>query len=127
MTEEFFHEQLKRLRAKWPKAFDPESTKLIASHCAMMTNESFLNLVNVFIGSRPVTRPPLPVDFLEEAKRAESRDLRFKAASTAAHSALSPWRPLPEVLAQTDEFKGCQTVGEAIEVARLRLRVKDAK
>lgn len=127
MTEEFFHDQLKRLKAKWPKAFDPESVKLIASHCAMMTNDAFMGIVSAFIGGRHMNKPPTPDEFLTAARR--DHQWRFNRSVASAELAACQWsdRPLPEVLSQTEDFKGCKTVNEAIEVARLRLRVKESE
>lgn len=72
MTGEIFAAQVKRLQGRFGmKAFDQQFVDLVWRECREMTDGAFITFVDVIIGSRPHTRPPLLTEF-REAKLTDS-------------------------------------------------------
>lgn len=65
MNREVFHEQVKRLQTRWKNAFDEEFVALLGAKMYAVSNETFVDVVNQFIGDRPVSKPPLLQDFMQ--------------------------------------------------------------
>ena len=129
MTNEFLHAQFERLRARFgKKAFDQQISHLIAAEVWSMSETDFVGLVNFLIGTKPATRPPLLEDFRTGRLAAEKRRLDRDAMASASAIARG-WTSggLRRALDANPDWKGCQTLLEAVEVERLRLRVAYAK
>lgn len=101
MTQEYFNEQVERLRRRFgPGAFDPEFTRILAKEVQPMRDDHFAELVTFLIGSRAANRPPLIADIRDARitieKNAFNRDvsgackiLRRPALSTPLHEILA--------------------------------------
>ncbi len=112
-----FAKQMQRLQTRFgPKAFDAEFVDLVWREVKDMGEQAFTRFVDVMIGSRAPTKPPLLSEFREarlaEHKRSFDNEVRGAARTMA--------KPITEVLRPA--FGGVASVKEAFEIARLRLR-----
>lgn len=80
MNREIFDQQITRLKTRWKNSFDPEFVSLLALKMAYVSNESFVETVNAFIGDRPVSQPPLLQDFIKAtgASQRSSESRRYQ-------------------------------------------------
>lgn len=126
MTFDFFKSQIDRLKLRFgEKAFDPEFIRLLHKEVNPMSNQSFVHVVDVLIGSRPASRPPLLIDFREMRIKIEKEDFN-KVVNGAVKTVYNPanHNGLKSYLAK--EYPGCNSLWEAVEVERLRIKVKRA-
>lgn len=119
MTPEQFAPQLNRLRIRFgDRALDKEFSQLVWREVHDMSEQAFTRFVDVMIGSRPHTKPPLLAEFrearLNERKRAFDNEVQAVTRGTL--------KPLADVL--RPDFGGVSGVKEALEIARLRQRTK---
>ena len=122
MTPSVFNAQIQRLRVRFgERAFDPELTRLIAAEVQNMTDQHFQRFVDVAIGTRHQSRPPLITDFREAAVVEQNnqfkRDLR--GATQVLKRAPGEMRAhLAQILSK--EFGHVESVNDAREIARCR-------
>lgn len=131
MTEQFFAEQWKRLEIRFgSKSMDAEFMRLCAREVHDMSDSALKRAVDVWIGSRTANKPPLLSEF-REARLAEQK-LRFDndvrgAANTLFGPKGGPSERKAHVLkVLSKEFGNVSSIAEALEVARLRIRVANA-
>jgi hypothetical protein len=122
MTDSYFRDQVKRLRMRFgDRAFDNEFVLLVWREVYSMSEVGFQRLVDVLIGSRSANKPPLLSDFREA--RIKEDKWRFdnevkSAARVLQHPSVTA--PIKEVLKR--DFGGVESVKDALEIARLKLR-----
>jgi len=126
MTGEIFAEQVKRLQMRFgTKALDQQFVDLVWRECREMSEGALITFVDVMIGSRPHTKPPLLQDFrdarLAEAKRKFESDVRGAVREFEHPSARGG---LKKFLAMN--YPGCKTLWDAVEVERLKIRIAKA-
>lgn len=64
MTEEFFLQQIERLKGRFgAKSFDREFIRVAGTEVVTMPDEAFRRAVDAWIGSRKNNNPPLATDF----------------------------------------------------------------
>lgn len=124
MTEEFFLPQILRLRARFgQKAFDNEFSRLLASEMKDVSDQDFLTIVNRMLSERKHTNPPVMMDF-REAKHRLSQG-RFNAeVDRTATNLFWPAGSLGRAL--HEHYPGAKDLKEAMEIARLKQRIKKA-
>ncbi len=121
MTEDFFRRQIERLKLRFgTKAFDPEFVRAVAVEVAAIPDEVFIRMVTSLIESRKHTNAPLMVDF-REARLAWERN-RFTETVKKATNVFT--RPLPEIMR---EHYNVDTKEEAMQIERLKIRIKESK
>lgn len=127
MTPLDFDRGIKRLITRFgERNFDAEFIKLVWSEVHDMSDSGFQRFVDVLIGSRTANKPPL----LSEFREARMQEQKIKFQNDVAGAANFLQRKAPEEmrksmrLALSKEFGGVESVGDAMEVARLRLRTK---
>jgi hypothetical protein len=124
VTEEAFYFQLTRLKARFsPKSFDNEFARLLASEMKETRDEDFVEIVNLMIGTRPHTKPPLLVDFREARLRREQMKFN-QTVQRAAQSLHWPEGSMERSLALN--YPGAKTLAEAIEIELHRRQIKRA-
>lgn len=127
-AEDFEH-QWKRLIARFgARAMDDEFKKLAAIEIRDMNSFHFRETVNVWIGERPHTRPPLLADFREARIRRDQN--KFKSDVRTAGGVLREANIDPANLAKTLEEEygaGIDTPSKALEFKRLKARIKKAE
>jgi len=124
MTREIFDQQIQRLQVRWRNAFDREFVSLLANRMNGISNDDFVEIVNFFIGNRPVSKPPLMQDFQDERIRRERQAFNRDVAG-AASAMDRPWQGgLQAFLAR--EYPGCKTLNEAVEVQIEKNRIARA-
>jgi hypothetical protein len=126
MTGEQFVAQMSRLRMRFgDKAFDPAFVDLVWREVHDMSVPAFSRFVDVAIGSRPHTKPPLLTDFREarlaESKRKFEDDLRGATDTLKRRAPEEMRKHLRLILSK--EFGGVESVGDALEIAKLKRRV----
>lgn len=126
IDEKLFGEQVQRLRSRFgEKAFDNELCRLIALEVKEMHPHDFVRTVDVMIGSRPHSKPPLLSEFREARLQAEKmkhqQELR-QAVETFNHPAKSDG--LRRFLAMN--YPGAKTLWEAVQIQVLRNQVERA-
>lgn len=129
MTENFFSQQWKRLEVRFgAKAMDPELKMLVAREVHDMSERAFQRAVDVWIGSRPHTKPPLLAEFREAALA----ERKYALDRDTMGALISINRKAPDEMkaqmrgALSKEFGAVSSVKEAMEVARIRQRVDQA-
>lgn len=129
MTQEFFKNQISRLKERFSdRAFDNQFVMLIWADCHDMAESAFKRSCDVFIGSRSPNKPPLLSEF-REARLAEEKT-KFENDLKGASNFLK--RKAPDEMRKhlrailSKEFGGVESVKDALDVARHRLRVKAA-
>ncbi len=130
MRTDFFNQQVERLKLRFsPKAFDPESTRLIGREVASLDEETFMRIIDFLITSRTHTKPPLLSDFRDARLRSEKQRLErdVDGALRAMERDASQWSTdgLQKYLKQ--HYPGCRTLVDAVNVERLKIQVKKAK
>lgn len=124
MTQEFFQDQVKRLKMRFgEKAFDSEIVQLIGREVISMTREDFMRVVDVMIGQRAANKPPLVSDF-REARLAQEK-YKFNRVVQEAVSPSNWQNGLQAVLDR--DYPGCKTLSEAVELQKLRNQIARAK
>lgn len=118
--------QFDRLRARFgDKAFDKEFIALAMREVSTMHPHDFTRFVDVMIGSRPHSKPPLLSEFREARLQAEKmkhqQELR-QAVETFNHPAKSDG--LRRFLAMN--YPGAKTLWEAVQIQVLRNQVERA-
>jgi len=127
MTKDFFLHQVTRLQTRFgDRAIDAEFVKLVWAEIHEMNEQDFLRAVNVWIGSRPYTKPPLLTEF-REARMASSKnkfesDLRGSANFLSRKAPEEMRNKLKQILSK--EHGGVDSLRDALEVAKLNLRLK---
>jgi hypothetical protein len=121
MTAAHFNQQMGRLYSLFgEKNFPPERLKIIWSSVEGLDDGSFTKIINHFVSS--FRQAPLPKDF-NEASRLE-RHHAFKpnmpSIETISHNSGSLKKVLEE------KYPGCKNLLEAIEVHKLKLKIKRA-
>ncbi len=120
MTQDVFEYQLQLLKTRFgDRAFDEAFTAQVAAEVASMSNEAFVRLVNVLIGTRAHNRPPLIVDFREARIAEQNRSFQREVAGASNvlnHPANS------EGLKRILNARGVESLAEAIENERLRMK-----
>lgn len=132
MNIDEFDFQWKRLKGRFgDKALDDEFKKLCSLEVADMEASDFRESVNVWIGERHHTKPPLLIDFrtarVIRAKKSFTNDVN--AASTKWEN-LKTGKEAAHHLANALEKEygpGIRTVKEAFEFARLKEQIKNAE
>ena len=129
MSPEFFNTQWQRLVNHFgDRAMNPEFRLLAAREVRDMPESEFQRTVDVWIGSRPHTKPPLIPDFRDARLAVQKR--RFEEDVRGASNFLKKRAPeemrkhLRAILSK--EFGAVESVSEALEVARLRYKVAQA-
>lgn len=126
MTRDFMASQFARLINRFgQKAFNDEFVILASREIYGMSEGAFITFVDVMIGSRPHTKPPLLSEFREarmaEEKRKLENDVRSAVREFEHPSARGG---LKKFLAMN--YPGCKTLWEAVEVERLKIRIAKA-
>jgi hypothetical protein len=124
MTEAQFKNQIQRLRVRFgDKNFDAEFIQLIWREVYDMSEQAFVRTVDVFIGTRPTTKPPLLTEFkearLKEQKQKFEQDLRGATQFLDRKAPEEMKAKLKLVL--KGEFGGVENVKEALAVAKYKL------
>ncbi len=126
MTEIYFISQIDRLKRRFgDKNFDPEFIRLASFDAHKMSDSWFQRAVDVWIGSRPVSKPPLIADF----KEAMLKEEKFRLDNIARDANKAIERPangdgLKKIL--KDQFGGTNSVKDAIEYIKLQNRLLEA-
>lgn len=127
MTEIFFKDQIRRMKERFgDRAFDNQLVMLIWSECHDLPEATFRRTCDVFIGSRSHNKPPLLSEF-REARLAEEK-LKFQNDLKGATNFVE--RKAPEEMRKhlravlSKEYGGVDSVKDAFEISRLRLRTK---
>lgn len=127
MTQAFFLQQVKRLQVRFgERALDAEFVQLIWREVHEMSEHAFQRFCDVMIGSRSHNKPPLLSEFREA--RMQEQKLRFENDVRGASQSLERKAPaemrehLGKVLSA--EFGKVDGVGDALAIARLRLRTR---
>ncbi len=117
--------QIERLKSRFgDRAFDPEFIDLARGEMARMRDDALIKMVDFFIGSRPANRPPLISDFRDGRYAAEK--VSFNADVAGALKALDkPWQTGLKPYLENN-FPGCKTLEEAVEVRRLQIQIAKA-
>lgn len=130
MTDQFFREQIKRLRTRFgDKAFDPEFIQLAWQVVHDMSEAGFRRFVDVLIGSRTANKPPLLSEFREA--RQQEQNLKFQNDLKGASQFLNRKAPeemrkhMKQVLKR--DFGGVDSLMDAVEVAKVQRRTSDDK
>jgi hypothetical protein len=125
LTPEFFAQQMSRLKTRFgEKAFDPETQRLIGLEVNDVPSDVLMRCVDSFISSRPHTKPPLVTDFREARLNFKKNEFN-RDVDGAVNAMKVPWQNgLQKFLAEN--YPGCKTLNEAVEIERLRIRVKNA-
>lgn len=125
MSPQAFHTQWQRLIVRFGvKSMDDELKLLVTREVHDMGETAFQRFVDVLIGSRTAHKPPLLSEF-REARLAEQK-LRFQNETQAAARAFTQHAPeelranMRKVLSK--EFGKVESVADALQIARLRLR-----
>lgn len=129
MTDLFFKHQVQRLRTRFgDRNFDNEFVQLVWREVYDMSEQAFIKTVDVFIGSRPTTKPPLLTDFrdarLAEQKRRFEEDLRGATQMLRRRAPEEMRKHLRVILSK--DFGGVESVVDALEVAKHRRQVAKA-
>ncbi len=129
MTNDFFKAQITRLQVRFPKALDNEFVMLAWKETHDMSESGFQRFCDVLIGSRTHHKPPLLSEFrearLNEHKRQFDNDVR--AAASVMFGGATPGSRKAHVLRLlSKEYGKVSSVTEAVEVARMKLRVARA-
>lgn len=120
MTREIFYQQIDRLKIRFgAKHFDTEFVRLACEKVLSMSDARFIWQVNTWIGSKRPSDPPMLAEF-EEARLAEEK-LKLKNDAIVAARAFEARKvkPLRDLL--KPHFGYVESVGEAVEIARLNL------
>lgn len=125
MTLIEFRDQIERFKKRFgEKAFDEEFIKLVWREVKDMPAHAFERTADVMIGARKHTDPPRVTDFREARLNAQKNAFDREVAGAAnilRHPTLS--KPLAEVLKR--DFGAVDSVKDALEIARLRIKTKD--
>ncbi len=124
MLTNFLTEQITRLKTKFgDKAFDPETVKLIFREVYSLRDDAFKRVVDTMISSRPYNRPPMVVDF-REARLKEEKN-KFSELSDSL-DVFTESKVNKESLQKylKENFSGCSTLHEAVEVRRLQIQLR---
>lgn len=129
MTQAFFLQQVKRMHVRFgEKALDAEFVQLIWRETHDMSESAFQRFVDVMIGSRTHNKPPLLSEFREARMREQKlkfdNDVRGAAQTLAKQAPEEMRKHLRAILSK--EFGSVSSIAEALEVARLRLRLEGA-
>jgi hypothetical protein len=129
MKQAFFVEQFERLRRRFgEKAMDDEFKALVAEACFTMSEPELKRTVDVFIGSRPHTKPPLLTDFRDaaqaEANRNFKADVRWAANFVTRRAPADMKAQLKRTLSQ--EYGGVDSVSDALAIARIRNQTRES-
>jgi hypothetical protein len=124
MMEADFKAQMHRLRVRFgDKNFDAEFIQLIWREVHDMTENGFIRTVDVFIGNRPTSKPPLLAEFREarlaEAKRRHEQDLKSATQRLERKSPEEMRKQMRLILSK--EFGGVDGVGDALAIAKYKL------
>ena len=127
MSPAFFFEQWDRLKVRFGvRAMDEEFKRLCALEVNTMSEAGFRRFVDVMIGSRMYNKPPLLSEFrearLNEEKLKFQNDVIGAAAFVQKRAPEEMRNHLRNILSK--EFGKVSGVAEALEVARVRLRIK---
>ena len=127
MNPQKFHVQWQRLVVRFgARSMDDEFKLLASKEVHDMGEAAFHRFVDVMIGSRTANKPPLLSEF-REARLAENK-LRFDNMTRAAAQTLfGPDGPPADRRAHvlkvlSKEYGAVNSITEALEIARLRLR-----
>lgn len=123
MTEDCFKLQSERLRIRWKNAFDPAFLDLLGKKMAGVTNEIFIEIVSFFIGSRPISKPPLLQDFQDARLTLEKR--RFTNDVKGADKIIHGPGTVREALLRAG-YTGCKSINEAVEIQTTKNRIAKA-
>lgn len=130
MKLDFFQFQIQRLQTRFgTKAFDQEFSQLVWREVHDMSEPGFVRTVDIFIGSRSTHKPPLLSEFrearLNEKKLKFQNDLRGATEFLTKKAPAEMRKHLKAILSK--EFGGVESVSDAFEVARMRVRAENAK
>ena len=131
MTQDFFKAQMKRLQTHFgDRHFNPEFTQLIWREIHDMSESGFARFCDVVIGSRTHNKPPLLSEFREarlaESKRRFENEVRGAANTMFGPSGTPEERKAHVLKVLSKEFGNVSSIAEALEIARMRLRVARA-
>lgn len=126
MTNEAFQHQINRLINRFgDKAFGEEFLALVYRECAVMTDYAFTRAVDVWIGHRPHTKPPLLAEFREARLAFEKEQLATTCARASLTMVKANQPALKDVLKK--EFGAVDSVSDALKIAKLRRRVSEGE
>lgn len=121
MTREFFLHQIERLKIRFgAKSFDPEFIRILGLEIASLSDEFFRRTVDTWIGTRKNNNPPLLTDF-REARLAHEKTKFTQEVSGAART--FEYKPFKDIMRK---HYNVDSLSEAIELERLRLRLGDS-
>ena len=131
MTEQFFANQWQRLVTRFgERSMDAEFMRLCANEVHDMSEAAFARFCDVLIGSRTANKPPLLSEFREarlaENKRRFDNEVRGAANAMFGPSGTPQERKAHVLKVLSKEFGSVSSIAEALEVARLRLRLEGA-
>jgi hypothetical protein len=122
MTELEFKTEMHRLESTFsPSAFSFERLELIRRYVADIPARNFARIVDHLIAN--FRTPPLPKDF-KEAASAERNHMADLRSVPSIYQPDFKSKPLKKVLERF--YPGCETLNEAIEVEKIKLRVARA-
>lgn len=125
MNEQFFREQIGRLKTRFgDRAFDAEFVKLVALEVNTMSEQAFSRTVGTFIGSRKHTDPPRLSEFREARLREEKYAFDQEVRGAANVLDWPAKGGLQRFLAR--EYPGAKTLNEAVEIQILRNQIARA-
>lgn len=132
MTEYQLANQIKRLKEKWPNNFDSETMRRIWFHCKYLSKYDFERVCDRMLDTRPKSRPPLPLDFLEQSKKLEKMEFHrsLKGAVDAINNNIKTDHYGNRVGLQNfldKNYPGCKTVLQAVEEEKRRQRNGDPR
>ncbi len=129
MTQDFYRQQLTRLRVRFgEKAMDAEFVMLVWREVHDMSESAFQRFCDVLIGSRTHHKPPLLSEFrearMQEQKIKFDNDVRGAVNFLERKAPAEMHKHLRAILSK--EFGGVESVMDAVDVARHRLRMERA-
>ncbi|RYD27407.1 MAG: hypothetical protein EOP89_04835 [Lysobacteraceae bacterium] len=129
MTFPEFEVQLKRLVGRFTaRHFDSEFSALLWNTVSDMSVHDFKRTVEFFMGNRKPTNPPLIPDFRDAVltceKREFNRDVEGAAKAVFEDDGKTPGERKAHVLGVLSrEFGHVNSIAEAVQIARLRIRL----
>jgi len=127
VTTEVLMRGIERLTIRFgARSFDPETVSLIYREVNAMSEAAFNRLVDVLIGSRKATNPPLIQDF-RDARIAEQNKMFQDDVHGAARAMNSGPRQQGLQKFLKERFGGgVTTLNQAIEIRRMQIQARKA-
>ncbi len=124
MNLNFMVDQINRLRIRFGEsAFDKEFCKLVQDEIKTMSEYGFKRAVDIWIGSRTRSKPPLLSEF-REARLLEEKVVLDNAARLASNVLSHPAKfgGLKKYL--SNNFPDCKTLADAVKERREQIRIR---